>query len=449
MRNYLLASAALFGLTAGAAQAATLPTTDAAGILSAWNAPKTTPDPGKIIVRLSGGVWFDAAVASSTVDKGLAGTANAGAKNQTYGLSGFFRLYFGVDGRMTNGLIYGANAEMRTNFAGSQAATYTGTATLSNGSANSTASLWYTRRAFVYLGGDSWGIVRMGANDGPLGIFNESGTTTGEAFSTGGWDGDLPDFLGNGALSWPFLDTGNEYATNKITYMTPNLNGFMAGVSFAPSSATLSANSGSNAASGGFDRQSASTLAADLGRPRNTYEIGARYMGPLGPVSAEIFGGYYGSNVIKNAAGPAAFRSLSVFDAGVSATFAGFTPFGHIEAGKFNNGSMGLEAKVPGRSKDGLAWVAGAQYGQGPYTVGASYYSFDSLGSAAGTGNSAQKGIAVGGSYVITKGLTVFAEYIYGTKHQNGVNFIDPAGPATQGNKITSSAAGITVAVGW
>ena len=257
MRNYLLASAAMLGLTAGATQAATLPQSDPTGILSAWNAPKTSPDPGKVIVRVSGFVAFDAAIVSADSDKGVAGTANASAKNQGYGMGGYFRMYFGIDGRMTNGLIYGANTEMRTNFAGSQPQGYTGTPALGNGSANSLASTWYTRRAFVYLGGDNWGIVRMGANDGPMGIFNQSAHTTGEFYTTGGFDGDMPDFLGNAVMPWIFWDTGNEYDPTKITYMTPNLGGFMAGVSFAPDSTAMSANSGTTASAGAFSRQSA------------------------------------------------------------------------------------------------------------------------------------------------------------------------------------------------
>jgi predicted porin len=453
MRKLLLASAAMLGLVAGTAQAATFDQTDAKRNSSAFGAPQTNPDPGKIIVRLGGLIDIDGGIVGSTVDRGQTGTPNAGAKNQPYGLSGYFRLYFGVDGKLANGIIYGGNAEMRTNFAGGQPPGYTGTGTIGNGSANSTASTWYTRRAYGYIGGAQWGIFRIGQGDGPLSLFTGGGITTGEAFSTGAWDGDVPDFFGNGALAWPFLDVGNEYTDNKITYVSPNIAGFNIGASFAPSSAVLEGNSGSgtNAASGGFDRQSASTLGSDLGRPRNLYEIAARWQGPLGPVTIDAMLGYLGSGNVTNASTLTPgkkFQPLSVIDGGASVTFAGASVFGHVSTGQMN-GAATPRPVIVGRSKNGFAWVAGAQYSIGAWTAGASYFVFESEGSAGGFGNRMERGLAVGGFYTVTPGFDVFLEYLYGTRYQRGVNFIDPAGAATTGNRVQSQGIASTLLIRW
>ena len=199
MHKYLLATAALFGLaTGGAAEAATFAPTDPGHSQGAAGAPKYNPEPGKIIVRLGGLISVDVAAIGSDPDTSHVNNA----KNQAYGMGGFFRLYFGVDGKMTNGLIYGANAEMRTIFAGQAPPGFTTSGAIANASANSNGSLWYTRRAYVYLGGDNFGIFRIGQGDGPLGLF--SGNSTGEFYDTGNWNGDIPNLIGGGTIAWFF-----------------------------------------------------------------------------------------------------------------------------------------------------------------------------------------------------------------------------------------------------
>ena len=155
-----------------------------------------------------------------------AASANGGNKLASYTFYSYARLYPSLQGRAANGLIYGAKSEMRTNF---------GSGTNPNGGvANSFASTWTTRRAYGYVGGDSWGIIRIGQGDGPLSIFTGGGITTGEAYSTGAWDGDVCTWVGAACLQWAFYDIGAEYVPNKITYISPSFSGLQVGVSFAP-----------------------------------------------------------------------------------------------------------------------------------------------------------------------------------------------------------------------
>ena len=443
MRNYLLASAALLGLVAaGTAQAATFATTDPSRNSSAFAGPQTKPEPGKIIVHMGGLVDIDAAYISTNTDKSSLGNA----KNSPYGMGGYFRLYFGVDGKLANGMIYGAKTEIRTNFAGSQAGTYTGTAGLGNSSSNSTGSLLFTRRAYGYFGGDSWGIVRIGQGDGPLSLFTGGGITTGEAFSTGAWDGDACVFTSASCLAWGFLDVGNEYVSNKVTWISPSWGGLNIGVSFAPESVGLWANGDNAASTGGAARAANSPLTGELTRPKNLFEVAARWQGNLGPVAVDAMAGYLGSSVVKPGNGAAyaanvsSVRGLSVFDAGLSLTFLGASVFGHISTGAMNGAATPVASLTSGRKKDGTVFAVGAQYSSGPYTVGTSWYQFEHQGvNTAGAGNRDERGFAVGGQYTLVTGVDFFLEYLYGRVHQSGVNFVDSAGPSTNNNAAKTS----------
>ena len=67
------------------------------------------------------------------------------------------RLYFGADAMATNGLRYGAGIELRENFPGS-----VGTNTNTGSSGYSSTETVFVRRAFTYVAGENWGLVRLG-----------------------------------------------------------------------------------------------------------------------------------------------------------------------------------------------------------------------------------------------------------------------------------------------
>ena len=444
MRKYLLASVAALGLTAaaGGAQAAYFAPTDPSQGAGSAGAPKTNPEPGKIVVRVAGLVAVDMGIFNQTADK----SAVSAAKNAPFTMGGYFRLYFGVDGRTTGGLIYGANSEMRTQFAGGQARGYASAATqIAGPSSNSGASLWFTRRAYGYIGGDSWGIVRLGQGDGPLSLFN--GNSTGEFYDTGMWDGDVCDVIGTGCVNWFFPVIGNEYDSNKITYVSPKMGGFNIGVSFAPNGSALSGTGSGAASAGQNNNQATSTVTSDVSRATNIFEIAARYQGNLGPVGVDGMVGYTAASTVKAAGaalpagGVTSYKPISTFDVGLALTVAGFQPFFHLTSGKENGVSTPLPVLASGRKKDLMAWTVGAAYGQGPWIVGVGYLSQQSQGSNAGTGNLTETGINLGGNYTVTPGFDLFAEVIQGTKKQAGVNFRDgAAGLATNDNKSNASA---------
>src|SRR5580700_7132409 len=140
MRKYLLAGAAMFGATMavqGSAYAQTPAPTPAPvlqppqmGQLITPNFGKSAndnnnyqavqipgavvnPTPGSMVIRLNGKIWSEFGVEGSTGDQ--AGTNN-GNKLAPYSMDTYLRLYPGVSGMSTNGLRWGAQAEIRENY---------------------------------------------------------------------------------------------------------------------------------------------------------------------------------------------------------------------------------------------------------------------------------------------------------------------------------------------
>jgi hypothetical protein len=155
------------------------------------------PTPGTMVVRFNGAVWseFFLGGGDGFVGRGptVASTGglgpftpggpafittgpgtNAGQKLNNYAMGTYFRLYPGVDAMASNGLRYGAQVELRENFSAAQANTGA-----TGGSGLTSGQTMYVRRAFVYVAGENWGLIRFGQTDGVTGIF-DNGITTGQ-----------------------------------------------------------------------------------------------------------------------------------------------------------------------------------------------------------------------------------------------------------------------------
>ena len=471
MRKLLVATAALLGL-AGPAFAAGLiemnPTTsppsvgDATGVTttppkSGWNAPNFNPDPGKVIIRLDGLLAWDVGATGGTLNNGnvyTAGKITGTGKSQPFQYSGYFRLYFGIDGKLLNGMIWGANSEMRTNFAGETPPGYVGTGAFGSPGGNATATTYYVRRAYGYFGAPAWGLIRFGQGDGPLSLFTTPGITTGEAFSTGAWDGDVPDLMpGNASAGWLFNDTSPEYASNKLVYLSPTFFGLTGSVSFAPNQSNLGVTECSNSASANCYAQTSSVNAADQSHWVNEVEGAVRYQANFGPVALDSMFGFQKSGVVNqgNFGAPETHKGVAAMDAGASLTFMGASVFGHVYGGQVNGLNTAPVVTATRGTPKQWDWVAGAQYTIGPWTAGASYYYVGNEGSAAGIGNQSFRGEAIGGTYNIAPGFNTFLEYLHGQRRQAGVNFKDSGTgvPTDFGNNVTSNGIALTMLIQW
>ena len=289
MRNFLMAGAAIMGVTSGLAYAqapanpsqgqlvapygagpatfnnnnswgiANTPSGGAsAGPLSTIYAPNVNavPAPGTIVIRLNGRVEADIAGTFSSLNTGTNGASKAyplgspnGYKLNPVGIGSYARLYPAFDGLAANGLRYGAVAEIRENF-------YAGTTGTTNGgpfgaatgpSANASSQTLWVRAAFTYLASDQAGIIRLGQGAGVLSLFDNC------IFTSQCWDGGVGNLNGGGIGAYapsgaqpPFVwinQAGADVANNKIVYLSPQYYGFDAGVQYAPNAGNAFTNS--------------------------------------------------------------------------------------------------------------------------------------------------------------------------------------------------------------
>ena len=456
MKQTLLSSAAVvcFVLCNGAAfaqyQSNSTLLPDNRSMAAAVNATDV-PEPGTVRVRLGGHVNFYAAAVYDTGNKA------PGFKQNSYGFADYAHLNPSVDGVAANGLRYGTFVDIWNE---KPIASGGGTGgSISN--VDRTAGTLYVRRAWVYAGTPSAGTIRVGSGDSPAGLFQ---TGTFENFNDGGWNGDVPNLIsGNAAPTWPFALVGNLYTPTKATYLSPQLYGFEFGVSYEPNTSQFTTFDGACAtASTGCARLSASNQAADLARRTNMVNPEIRYRGTFGPVGIAAEAGYMGSGHVRpDTSGPnstitantANYRGFNMGIGGLAVTYGGLTVGGHVQAGAFN-GQWGL---APAGGPDAFAWIAGASYAVGPLIVGGSFFQYNSAGNSftslapvyRGVGQLRERGIAAGGTYTVVPGLSVFLDYLWGDRKENGYDLLNNVAGANTNNVTRAQVISLGTQLRW
>ncbi|MFN3613022.1 MAG: porin [Rubrimonas sp.] len=221
----------------------------------------------------------------------------------------------------------------------------------------------------------SFGEVRVGGTPGAherMRIFAAGGTTFTTAADEGGL---LFDNSASVSPATAFGNTGvNSGKTLKVQYLTPNIAGFQAGISYG------------NGARGALNNSEA--LLDDEGE---NIELGARYRNTFGDVSFELGGGY--SNFLNANAGNNVRDSWTI---GGNVGFAGFKV-----------GAMYGHTNFRGGAEDRNGYAVGANYNTGPWGFGLQY--------AQGTGGTVDGdyGVSAGVDYRLAPGVTVgaVAEY--------------------------------------
>ena len=456
------------------------------------------PTPGTIVIHVNGKVQADFEALWSSADQRIvtapAGSPGAAAiaagaatpagttlgnngsgpvKLSPHEISSFARLYFGADGMATNGLRYGAAIEIRQNFTGQIS-----NAGSSGASGYSSLETLYVRRAFTYVAGEQWGIVRAGQADGIIGIF-DNGVTTFQFLPTGNLNGG--DLEGNTPQSvnvpfWLLGQAGNEYDNAKVVYLSPQIAGFDFGLQYAPNTSNGNGVGGSNnalngsiisagtgtglacgVASSGCPTLSTGPGSLDGSRILNQTAVGARYQGKFGDVGLLAYGvyefsghGMYSGAASTTAAGVANlgtaavggvaskfngnYNGLSFGSGGLAVTFAGLTVGGNVIGGRLN-GQLALD---PVGAVPEVAFLIGAKYVAGPLTVGIVAERGDYQGTQQMTGLTQRRGRAIdfGASYTVAPGYIVYAEYMWQDIYQGGVNMISGALGSNANNTI-------------
>ena len=202
------------------------------------------PNPGTLVIHFNGRVEADVAANFTSVDKGTTATGQPnGYKLNPVGVASDIRLYFGADGLSTSGIRYGAAIELWQNFEGGTADSNPASAS-NSGSANSSGQTVFVRKEFAYLATDQAGLVRIGGAEGIIGLMDPC------VFSSQCWDAGMGTLNGGGpnatapqgamGIPWVFASqSGAEYATDKIVYLSPQVYGFDFGVNYVPSKGNL------------------------------------------------------------------------------------------------------------------------------------------------------------------------------------------------------------------
>ena len=452
--------------TVGGFQEMGSPYTGGQGLEGEGAAPFSVPAPGTINMRVNSFVNEFPMAAWWT---GMNGTgtpaANAGNKQQAYGVYGWIRIDLGIDGMTKNGVQYGAFTEIRenntTSISGgtaslpgvtSTAATGLAGASVTSGFAQSASgdsgdNILYVRHAFAYVGTTSTGFIRIGdivyaQSLMQIGLFDD--------FDIGGWisfaSSNIPS---NMAPVWPWADEGGAYMAAGVAYLSPVIAGFDAVVSFIPNNSTPFDGSGCSSAYGGMGcaTQSSSLLAGDFGRYRNEFAAAVRYRNTFGPVGVAVSGIWTVSGKVNDAASPfQPYNGLNIGDVGAEISLNKVLDVGgNVMWGAFN-GNWGLQPKG---GANAVAWTAGIKYTipQIPMTLGTYYFNYLNQGvgptAALGCGACGQRtyqGLDVGAVYGFGPGVVAVAEYAWGQNYQGGYDFLT-ASPGLANNKVQAQVA--------
>jgi hypothetical protein len=455
--------------------------------------PFATPTPGTIVIHINGrvnagfkSIWSSADERTATAPTGSVGGAaiapgaatpaatvlgNNGAgpvKLAPDSLFSYMRLYLGADAMAANGLRYGAGIELRQNFSGQVSNNSS-----SGASGYSSLETVFVRRAFTYVAGDQWGIVRIGQADGLISLF-DNGVTTFQYLPTNNLqNGDDFAMLTPTNASVPFFfvsGSGNEYTNTKVVYLSPQLAGFDFGIQWAPNTSNgyglggsnnaltgsiISAGTGTGlnctVANSGCPTLSSGPGALDGSRIMNQTAIGVRYQGSVGDVGVLAYGVYEFSghadftgptnaaflgNTVAGTTFNGKYDGLNFANAGFALTYGGFTVGANAIGGRLN----GLLALTPQHGAPEVAYMVGAKYTTGPLVVGVAAEHGDYQGSVNLTGVTQRRGqaIDIGVGYTVAPGYQVYAEYQYQSIYQGDFNFITSSPGSSANNTIKS-----------
>lgn len=284
-------------------------------------------------------------------------------------------IHIKADGEADNGLKYGAKVEL-----------------LASTSDSSNAD-----ETVIYVSGD-WGRVELGDEDGAsdqsavlaptVGIGQINGSYLDWVQPTSRPAGNIED-TGGGIIK-P-LDTDD---STKVTYYTPRMEGFQAGVSYVPESDDQNNGEQIQFSDSSGNQENAWELGLNY---RNTYNNGVSVRAGLGYVVSDA----------KNSSGR---EDVSSWGLGARVGYAGFeVGGGYVDNGDSNNNS--------GVAKDSeTAWNIGARYEQGPWGVAVSYLAEDydtNGGRGVTTGGGDYDAFVLGGTYAIAEGLTASADLAF------------------------------------
>ena len=370
------------------------------------------PTPGTIVVHVNGKVQVDFQATWSSVDTRVAAAPAAGSLGAVLGQNGtgsvklqpqaidsFARIYLGGDAMATNGLRYGAAIEVRQNFTGQIS---------NNGSSGasgySSLETLFVRRAFTYVAGEQWGIVRVGQADGLISIF-DNGVTTFQFLPTGNLNGgDLQNIVGGAIAGIRVPGAGGQRVRqrqgglsvaadrrlrlrhpvraehverqrhrqrqhrplSRLTHRLRHRHGQLLRASPTPDVRRCRPAPASRTARDRSTRRRSACATRASSAPRACWPTSWARAASTPTTPALTTAAVLGTTTTPGSKFNGSYNDLAIGSAGVAATFAGFTVGGNVVGGQMN-GQLGLQPKGGAPL---IGFLLGAKYVTGPLTVG-------------------------------------------------------------------------------
>jgi predicted porin len=433
MRKLLLGTTAVVGaalLAPAVAVAQEAPTVRVGGYFRAYfgYTQQTGQAPTNVSMNAQNGGANDA---NSAV-----GNSNQSARLGKTDISTDAEIHVFVNGKTANGLTYGAVVEMQFDSAEGSVRPGARRAVQSK----TTAAI---DEMYAFVASPTLGQIRFGDEDGPFGGLMNTGWVSN--FGTGGVFGDFESFVTRPTRTG--TTPGSVGDNSKIIYLSPQFFGFDIGVSYAPNEGEGEDTGCLNSfASTNCDRVTAITnpggnaRSHDMPGRRNEVQWMARWRGSLAGVGLSASVGGMHAQVVKNIdlAGniDRNLRNPEVYQAGLQATYMGFTLGGGYQWGNTNFFYIPTARGV----KDMSMIYGGLSYTAGPVSIGANMYSGQYSGSDANPRGQRRWAYSVGANYRLAPGLDLVAEYVRQVFKEPGTPQQGFATPGTGGNDVRDRA---------
>lgn len=363
-----------------------------------------------------------------------------------------------------------------------------------------------TDEAYAYFSG-SWGRVNLGSEDGaayllqvaapsadgnidgiritlqalapetPMTQFYRFSDTT-VSLDTDSLDFNTisPNFGGGTNLDYDHTTDPSTTSADRITYLSPKMGGFQAGVSYAPEQgqndvANATSSPGADNALGAlYDGGAGNTSFGGTTRYDNIWEASVRWDGEFEGFGISAGGGYSSADleraaaiVSTNTGNIGVTDGVDAWNAGLSLTWNGFSLGGnylHAEQGITGAVQQGATESLASGDVERTTWVAGLGWDNGPWHLGATYLNQEtetpSLGAptAAGgnlndvffraTSNEVEK-VTLGGGYTFGPGMSFRASVAFGEYDAGGSTFAAGVATAVPDSSFTQVAIGTQI----
>ncbi|PCJ01765.1 MAG: porin [Alphaproteobacteria bacterium] len=252
----------------------------------------------------------------------------AGTESNNFGLLRHSELHFGGETTLDNGLTIGAQIEVQIDAADASA----------------------IDESYIYFSGD-WGRVNFGAEDGAAYLLQVAAPSADSNVDS--IRQYIQPFTTNGGLTPIRLDydMAPSGKADKLTYLSPIMNGVQVGLSYSAETDAASDLVGGI----GLDDQ-----AGDIGA---TYEAAIRYEGQIQNVGVIAGAGYSHGELEANGA---LTDDLEVWNIGLD-----------LDIGPFGIGAIYMDDNQAKNNSDLETLVIGVDYTTGPFKIGASYLNAD------------------------------------------------------------------------